>query len=76
MFKEQLQQFGLTKTQSAVMDFLFEFGEAKARDIAKSINQPRGVVYKATEELLALELVEKVEKAKEVARFRATHPRA
>ncbi len=76
MFKDQLQQFGLTKTQSAVMDFLFEFGEAKARDIAKSINQPRGVVYKAMEELLALELVEKIEKTKEVARFRATHPRA
>lgn len=75
MFKDQLQQFGLTKTQSAVMDYLFEFGEAKARDIAKSINQPRGVVYKATEELLGLELVEKIEKTKEVARFRATHPR-
>jgi HTH-type transcriptional regulator, sugar sensing transcriptional regulator len=76
MFQDQLQKFGLTKTQSNVLDYLLEHGEAKARDIAKSINQPRGVVYKATEELLALELVEKIEKTKEVARFRATHPRA
>jgi len=76
MFKDQLQQFGLTKTQSAVMDYLFEFGEAKARDIAKSINQPRGVVYKSLDELLAMDLIEKKDQAKKISVFIAKHPRS
>jgi HTH-type transcriptional regulator, sugar sensing transcriptional regulator len=75
MFNEQLQKIGLTKTQASVLDCLFESGEAKARDIARKINHPRGVVYKALEELLALELVEKNEKEKQIARWQAVHPR-
>lgn len=75
MFKQQLQKFGLTKTQSAVLDCLFEHGETKASDVAKLVNHPRGVAYKALEELLALGLVEKNEKEKEVAKWRAAHPR-
>jgi len=75
MFQDQLQKFGLTKTQSAVMDCLFEHGQMKAADVAKLANHPRGVAYKALEELLALGLVEKMEKEKEVAKWRATHPR-
>ncbi len=75
MFQDQLQKFGLTKTQSAVLDCLFEHGETKASDVAKIANHPRGVAYKALEELLALDLVEKIEKEKEVAKWRATHPR-
>lgn len=74
MFKEQLANFGLTKTQSAIMDYLFEYGEAKASDIAKKIGHPRGVVYKSLEELLTMELVEKIEKDKKIARFRPAHP--
>ncbi len=75
MFQESLQKFGLTKTQSAVLDCLFEHGETKASDVAKLANHPRGVAYKALEELLALNLVEKIEKEKGVATWRATHPR-
>ncbi len=75
MFIDQLQKFGLTKTQSAVLDCLFEHGETKASDVAKIANHPRGVAYKALEELLAFNLVEKIEKEKEVAKWRATHPR-
>jgi sugar-specific transcriptional regulator TrmB len=74
MFQNQFQNFGLTKTQSATMDYLLEHSETKASDIAKDIRHPRGVVYKALEELLALELVEKIEKTNQIARFRATHP--
>jgi HTH-type transcriptional regulator, sugar sensing transcriptional regulator len=74
MYQEQFKNFGLTKTQSALLDFFFERGEAKARDIARAINQPRGAVYKALEELIDLELVEKMEKPGQVARFRPTHP--
>ncbi|MDQ1284233.1 MAG: TrmB protein [Patescibacteria group bacterium] len=75
MFSKELQNLGLTKTQSAVLDHLFEHGESKACDIAKDVKHPRGVVYKAIDELIALELVEKQEKAKQIARFRAVHPR-
>lgn len=74
MYKEQLQNFGLTKGQSAVLSYLLENKEAKASQIAKNINHPRGVVYKVLEELLAMELVEKLEKDGQIARFRATHP--
>ena len=75
MFEKELQNLGLTKTQSSVLDYLFEHGEAKASDIAKVVRHPRGVVYKAIEELIALKLVEKMEKEKQIARFRAVHPR-
>ncbi|MFA6918427.1 MAG: helix-turn-helix domain-containing protein, partial [Candidatus Gracilibacteria bacterium] len=75
MFQKELQNLGLTKTQSAVLDYLFEHGESKVQDITSNIKHPRGVVYKALEELIALELVEKLEKEKQIARFRAVHPR-
>ena len=75
MFQEQLQQFGLTKTQSAVLDYLLEFGEAKARDIAKNIHHPRGVVYKSLDELLEMDLIEKKDQAKQISVFSAKHPR-
>ena len=74
MFSNELQNLGLTKTQAGVLDYLFEHGEAKAGDIAKNVSHPRGVVYKTLEELLALELVEKLEKENQIARFRAAHP--
>ena len=75
MYQFQLQKFGLTKTQSTVLDHLLEFSDLKASEIAKVVHHPRGVVYKATEELLALGLVEKIEKEKGVTRYRAAHPR-
>lgn len=75
MFKENLQKFGLTRTQASALDCLFEHGEKKASNVAKLISHPRGVAYKALEELLELNLVEKQEKAKSVATWRAAHPR-
>ena len=74
MLQEQLQNFGLTKAQSAVLGYLLENKEAKASLIARSISHPRGVVYKMLEELLAMGLVEKQEKEGQIARFRASHP--
>ncbi|MFA6047347.1 MAG: helix-turn-helix domain-containing protein [Parcubacteria group bacterium] len=74
MIQEQLQNFGLTKAQSAVLGYLLENKEAKASLIARSTSHPRGVVYKVLEELLAMELVEKQEKEGQIARFRASHP--
>jgi sugar-specific transcriptional regulator TrmB len=75
MYLNELIQFGLTKTQAEVLDFLLENGENRVREIAKAIKHPRGVVYKSLEELIRLELAEKTEKDKEIAKFRASHPR-
>lgn len=75
IFQSNLAELGLTKTQSNVLDYLLEFGQNKASAIGRQIKQPRGAVYKALEELLALGLVEKIEKEGEIAQFRASHPR-
>lgn len=75
IFESQLKDIGLTKTQAAVLDFLLENGESKAGIIAKNTPHPRGVVYKALEELLKLNLIEKLEPSKKVAFFRAQNPR-
>lgn len=75
MYQNQLLNIGLTKTQANVLDFLLENGENKARDIARAVKQPRGAIYKALDELLVLEIVEKLEKPREIARFRPLHPR-
>jgi len=75
MFQEQLQKFGLTKTQSSVLDYLLEFGESKAINIAKKINHPRGVVYKSLDELLEMDLIEKKDAKNRVSTFIAQHPR-
>jgi HTH-type transcriptional regulator, sugar sensing transcriptional regulator len=75
MYQTQLLKIGLTKTQANTMDYLFESGESRARDIARAIKQPRGAVYNSLDELLAMDLVEKIEKDKQIAKFRAVHPR-
>jgi sugar-specific transcriptional regulator TrmB len=75
MYQKQLLQIGLTKTQANTLDFLLENGENKASDIARAVKQPRGAIYKALDELLALELVEKREKTGQIALFRPLHPR-
>ncbi len=73
MYKDILNELGLTKTQAEIMAYLLEFGEAKASVIAQKTSIPRGVAYKGLDELLALGLVEKQEKGK-IALFRSEHP--
>jgi len=58
-----LLKAGLTATQADTFAYLLEFGEQKASIVAKKIQRPRGVAYKALDELLELELVEKIEKS-------------
>ena len=76
MFEKYLLSSGLTGTQVKVLDYLLENGEKKANDLAKAISMPRGVAYKALDELAVIELIEKVEKPGTVSLFRAAHPRA
>lgn len=75
MYQKHLLNIGLTKSQANTLDFLLENGENKASDIARAVKQPRGAIYKALDELLVLELVEKQEETGQIARFRALHPR-
>ncbi len=74
MYTQQLLNAGLSQIQAETLNFLLKSGETKAAEIAKNTSLARGVVYKALEELLALKLVEKIESANQVARFRAEHP--
>lgn len=74
MPQNELIELGLTKTQAKILDFLMEEGEKKAREIARSIKQPRGAIYKSLSELIDLNLVEKVERKKDITKFRAQHP--
>ena len=74
MFENQLKNIGLNRAQAAIFDYLLEHGEAKAGNISKETHLPRGVVYKALDELELMNLMEKQEKEK-IARFRAAHPR-
>ncbi|MEI8344397.1 MAG: helix-turn-helix domain-containing protein [Candidatus Moraniibacteriota bacterium] len=69
-----LLKAGLTITQAETFAYLLEFGEQKASVVAKNIQRPRGVAYKALDELLELELVEKIEKGGKIATFRPIHP--
>jgi len=69
-----LLKAGLTATQADTFAYLLEFGEQKASIVAKKIQRPRGVAYKALDELLELELVEKIEKSGKIATFRPIHP--
>jgi len=73
MYKDILNELGLTKTQAEIMAFLLENGLSKASLIAQKTSVPRGVAYKGLDELLALGLVEKKETGT-VARFQAEHP--
>jgi HTH-type transcriptional regulator, sugar sensing transcriptional regulator len=75
MFQAQLKKIGLTKTQAAVLNFLLENGSSKARDIAKGAKHPRGVAYKALDELVELGLVEKKDDVRQVSFFLPKHPR-
>lgn len=71
---ELLTQAGLTPTQAEILGFLLSQTEVKAKDIVSSLSKPRGVIYKGLDELVALGLVEKLEKFGAVTRFRAEHP--
>lgn len=71
---ETLIQAGLTPTQAEILGFLLTQNELKAKEIVSVLHKPRGVIYKGLDELLALKLVEKLEKPGSIARFRAEHP--
>ena len=74
MYNNIFSQAGLTQTQAEILEFLLKNGSNKAISISKELKKPRGVVYKSLDELLKLSLVEKIEKSRKIAVFRAAHP--
>ncbi len=69
-----LQQLGLTDNQVTIYTSLLTGGAQKAGLIAKNSPLKRGLVYKTLEELVALGIVEKLERAGSVAVFAPQHP--
>ncbi|MEI8361471.1 MAG: helix-turn-helix domain-containing protein [bacterium] len=74
MLLELLTQAGLTPTQAEILGFLYSVNDLKVIEIAKALDKPRGVVYKALEELCELSLIQKIDKYGGVTRFKAEHP--
>jgi DNA-binding MarR family transcriptional regulator len=74
MFEHIFQKAGLTPTQAAILEYLYQKKEAKASQIAKKIRRSRAIVYKDLEELIAFRIVEKIDKQGQVSIFRANHP--
>lgn len=69
-----LLQAGLTPTQAEILGFLLSQEELKAKEIVRALNRPRGVIYKGLLELTSLELVKKIDRPGQVAKFSAEHP--
>ena len=69
-----LEKAGLTRAQIDVYFFLLKNTGARAGLIAQSVGRPRGVAYKALDDLIDLGLVEKKEKTGGIAIFKALHP--
>lgn len=76
MFKSIFQKAGLTPTQAAIMEYLFNNKEEKASEISRAIKKSRAIVYKDLEEMLGLGLVERIDKPNAISYFRAGHPGA
>jgi predicted transcriptional regulator len=74
MYKQIFQKAGLTPTQAAIMEYLFNKKEDKASEIAKQIKKSRAIVYKDLEEMVVLNIVERVEKPNAISYFRIGHP--
>lgn len=74
-YEENLQLAGLSRDQARVYELLIKNRAMQAGDIAHSaLISSRPLAYKILEDLMTLELVEKIEKTGKVAVFAARHP--
>lgn len=73
-FTSLLTSAGLTQAQTDVYLFLLEHGPHRAAALAKALHRPRGVAYKALDDLVAMGIVQKKDKKGTVAQFHALHP--
>ncbi len=77
-YTQQITDAGLSSEQAIVYEVLLKLGESPASSIAKAIPSgtalSRPFVYKILEELITLELAQKVSTGSKVARFVPKHP--
>ena len=74
-YEENLKLAGLSNDQARVYELLVKNHAMQAGDIARrALISSRPLAYKILEDLIALELVEKIEKPSKVAVFVARHP--
>ena len=71
---QSLTQAGLSIHQSTIYEVLIKLGALPASKIALEARLSRPLAYKVLDDLVAIGLVEKVEKLGSVARFAAVHP--
>ncbi len=70
----KLIQIGLTEKQAKVYACLLEHGLSPARLIIFKTDLKRGITYEVIEQLIKLNLIEKIEDRGKIALFRTTHP--
>jgi len=74
MFEQSLIQIGLSYPQAIIYEALVKNGPLKAGKITQKTPFKRGLVYKALEDMLKDDLIEKIEEIGRVAVFQAKHP--
>jgi len=77
-FVEEITNTGLTKEQAVVYEVLLKLGESTASTVVKAVPTgytiSRPLVYKILEELIELDLAEKVDEVGKIAKFTPKHP--
>jgi len=74
MYEETLKQLGLTEEQALIYNILLTNGVLVARKISLLSGFKRGFTYKILDQLIDLNLVEKVEKEGKTTKFNPKHP--
>ncbi len=72
--KQSLIAAGLTPPQAAVYEALLRYGTQKAGTLTKNTTLKRGLIYKALDDLVRMDLVRKEEHDGTVTRFHPEHP--
>lgn len=74
MYKEVLNQAGLSQDQAEIYEILLKNGPLTAGKINQNTPIKRGLVYKLLDQLMEFGLVEKEEEPEKVAVFKPNHP--
>ncbi len=74
MYEEILKSAGITKEQSTIYSALLNLGTTTARKVVLATGIKRGLVYKALDQLIALNLVTKEDSPGKITTFTPCHP--
>jgi HTH-type transcriptional regulator, sugar sensing transcriptional regulator len=74
LYEETLVQAGFTKDQATIYLALLKQGNTTAKKLIAHTGLKRGLLYKVLDQLLALQLIEKLERDGSITRFKPRHP--